>query len=122
MSAMQSSSVPPIASAAFAEQQDEGVVRRRVQVGAAAAASEADRKGLEDGAAPGGKLVSIGEVNQHKSQGDAWVVVDGVVYDISHFVDAHPGGVEVSYNPRPLSLHPMQMHKISAGVHQFLCR
>lgn len=35
------------------------------------------------------------EISKHKSETDAWVVVDGVVYDITRFVDTHPGGVEV---------------------------
>ncbi|KAG0504993.1 hypothetical protein M758_N003300 [Ceratodon purpureus] len=105
-----SSAIPLMAS--LAEQQpsqgeppklEEGAVRRR-QVGAAAPAaapeafsaalSESGKKGLEDGIA-GNKLVSLAEIGKHKSESDLWVVVDGVVYDISRFVDTHPGGVEV---------------------------
>jgi cytochrome b involved in lipid metabolism len=38
---------------------------------------------------------TIEEVNKHKSQGDLWVVYNGQVYDVSKFVDEHPGGEEV---------------------------
>lgn len=81
------SSAAPL-MARFAEQQpEEGALV------APEASSEAGRKGLEDGV---DKLVSMADVSKHESQGDAWVVVDGVVYDISLFVDTHPGGVEVT--------------------------
>ncbi|EGP92702.1 unnamed protein product [Zymoseptoria tritici ST99CH_1A5] len=32
------------------------------------------------------------EVQKHTSEEDLWVIVDHVVYDLSDFVDAHPGG------------------------------
>jgi cytochrome b involved in lipid metabolism len=92
------STAPAMSSAAplmarFEEQQpEEGAAAALV---APEASSEAGRKGLEDGVAGNDKLVSMADVSKHKSQGDAWVVVDGVVYDISLFVDTHPGGVEV---------------------------
>ncbi|KAF8420179.1 cytochrome b5 [Tirmania nivea] len=35
------------------------------------------------------------EVSAHNSKKDLWVVIDGKVYDISAFVDEHPGGEEV---------------------------
>jgi len=35
------------------------------------------------------------EVSAHNSKKDLWVVIDGKVYDISPFVDEHPGGEEV---------------------------
>jgi cytochrome b involved in lipid metabolism len=35
---------------------------------------------------------TLQEVAQHNVSGDAWVVVDDKVYDLSDFVSAHPGG------------------------------
>lgn len=35
------------------------------------------------------------EVTKHQSPTDAWVVLDGRVYDITTFVKSHPGGVGV---------------------------
>lgn len=35
---------------------------------------------------------SLAEVAKHNKDGDAWLVVDGVVYDVSRFAGMHPGG------------------------------
>ena len=51
--------------------------------------SEAGRKVLED------KALTAAEISKHKRDEDAWIVVDGVVYDITSFLQTHPGGVEV---------------------------
>ncbi|KAI0869863.1 mitochondrial cytochrome-like protein b2 [Hypoxylon argillaceum] len=39
--------------------------------------------------------VSVEEVSAHRSINDIWLVVDGVVYDLSEFAPSHPGGVDV---------------------------
>lgn len=43
----------------------------------------------------GGRVVSVQEVQKHQSPGDLWVVIHGKVYDVSHFMDEHPGGSDV---------------------------
>ena len=35
------------------------------------------------------------EVARHSTRGDAWVVVDGLVYDVSKFARMHPGGERI---------------------------
>lgn len=35
---------------------------------------------------------TLEEIHTHNSEKDAWVVVDGVVYDVSKFAEFHPGG------------------------------
>ncbi|KAA0175652.1 hypothetical protein FNF27_02734 [Cafeteria roenbergensis] len=35
---------------------------------------------------------SRAEVAQHNTDGDAWLIVDGKVHDVTYFVDTHPGG------------------------------
>jgi cytochrome b involved in lipid metabolism len=35
------------------------------------------------------------EVQQHTSPGDLWLVIDRKVYDVSRWMDEHPGGPEV---------------------------
>ncbi|KAI1193815.1 mitochondrial cytochrome-like protein b2 [Nemania serpens] len=42
-----------------------------------------------------GRPVSVEEVSAHQSIDDLWLVVDGVVYDMSEFAPQHPGGVDV---------------------------
>ena len=32
------------------------------------------------------------EVEKHNSLESCWTVIDGLVYDITHFVPSHPGG------------------------------
>lgn len=32
---------------------------------------------------------------QHNKEDDLWIIIDSYVYDLSDFVDAHPGGMAV---------------------------
>ncbi|CAO3585163.1 unnamed protein product [Absidia cylindrospora] len=41
------------------------------------------------------KLYTFEEVSQHKTREDLWMIIDNKVYDITAFVDEHPGGEEV---------------------------
>lgn len=36
---------------------------------------------------------SLAEVASHKTKSDCWVVLHGIVYDVTEFLDQHPGGV-----------------------------
>jgi cytochrome b involved in lipid metabolism len=42
-----------------------------------------------------GSTYTWGEVRQHTSPGDLWLVIDKKVYDVSRWMDEHPGGPEV---------------------------
>ncbi|KAI5449682.1 hypothetical protein NCC49_004143 [Naganishia albida] len=35
------------------------------------------------------------EVGKHNKEGDVWVIVDSIVYDLSKFAEIHPGGISV---------------------------
>ncbi|KAG1139093.1 hypothetical protein G6F37_011642 [Rhizopus arrhizus] len=39
------------------------------------------------------KLFEESEVGLHNSAKDLWIIIDGVVYDLSRFTDLHPGGL-----------------------------
>eukprot|EP00759_Apiculatamorpha_spiralis_P015906 PhF_6_TR22378/c0_g1_i2/m.31736 len=39
--------------------------------------------------------IPASEVAKHKREGDAWVVIKGCVYDVSKFLQDHPGGVDI---------------------------
>lgn len=41
------------------------------------------------------KLVSMQEAAQHNTRDDCWVVIDGKVYDVTSYLDEHPGGDDV---------------------------
>ena len=43
----------------------------------------------------GGKTVTAAEVAKHNSASDCWIIVDGVAYDVTHFLSEHPGGKKV---------------------------
>lgn len=36
--------------------------------------------------------VNFNEINKHKSKSSLWTVYKGKVYDVTHFIDMHPGG------------------------------
>ncbi|MCF7862315.1 hypothetical protein K9M79_08825 [Candidatus Woesearchaeota archaeon] len=36
---------------------------------------------------------TLNNVADHASEGDCWLVIDGMVYDVSDFVASHPGGI-----------------------------
>jgi L-lactate dehydrogenase (cytochrome) len=37
-------------------------------------------------------LIAVKEIRRHDSPADIWIVVDGVVWDITSFAPLHPGG------------------------------
>lgn len=41
------------------------------------------------------KEFSMNEVTQHSSKEDCWTVISGNVYDLTEFVNRHPGGDEI---------------------------
>ncbi|KAK4357981.1 hypothetical protein RND71_023591 [Anisodus tanguticus] len=41
------------------------------------------------------KLFTMEETSQHNTKDDCWVVIDGKVYDVSSYLDEHPGGDDI---------------------------
>ncbi|GAA5950115.1 hypothetical protein JCM3765_004201 [Sporobolomyces pararoseus] len=44
------------------------------------------------------KAISATEVEKHKSADSAWVIIEGNVYDVTEFLEDHPGGKKVLLN------------------------
>ncbi|KAK1272439.1 Cytochrome b5 isoform B [Acorus gramineus] len=44
------------------------------------------------------KIFSMQEISQHNERDDCWVVIDGKVYDVTSYMDEHPGGDDVLVN------------------------
>lgn len=41
---------------------------------------------------------SYEEVTRHNKEGDTWVIHGGKVYDVSNFLERHPGGKDILLN------------------------
>ncbi|KAG4111036.1 hypothetical protein Goshw_029318 [Gossypium schwendimanii] len=41
------------------------------------------------------KLYTMQEASQHNTKDDCWIVIDGKVYDVTSYLDEHPGGDDV---------------------------
>ncbi|XWS34209.1 hypothetical protein CRYUN_Cryun21dG0020800 [Craigia yunnanensis] len=41
------------------------------------------------------KLYTMQEASQHNTKDDCWVVIDGKVYDVTSYLDEHPGGDDI---------------------------
>ncbi|RWR77192.1 cytochrome b5-like protein isoform X1 [Cinnamomum micranthum f. kanehirae] len=41
------------------------------------------------------KLYTMKEAAQHNTHSDCWVVIDGKVYDVTDYLDKHPGGDDI---------------------------
>ena len=40
------------------------------------------------------KLYRLSEINKHTDEDDCWIIIHGKVYNVTDFVDNHPGGPE----------------------------
>nr|GMD28012.1 cytochrome B5 [Ipomoea batatas] len=43
----------------------------------------------------GSKVYTLAQVSQHNNAKDCWLIIDGKVYDVTKFLEDHPGGDEV---------------------------
>ena len=41
------------------------------------------------------KTFTYAQVAEHTSEDDCWMVISGKVYDVTKFLDEHPGGPEI---------------------------
>ncbi|AQZ13889.1 CYB5 (YNL111C) [Zygosaccharomyces parabailii] len=41
------------------------------------------------------KIYTFEQVAEHNTPQDAWLIIDGKVYDVTAFVEEHPGGDEI---------------------------
>lgn len=73
------------------------------EAGAAWRAASAEEKAVYEQrqrrlASFGGRAFSVDEVAQHNKGSDCWLIVDDKVYDVSEFVEGHPGGYAILNN------------------------
>lgn len=51
-----------------------------------------DAPAAADSTSSAGPLFSLAEVAKHNTTESAWIVIDGVVYDVTNYAKKHPGG------------------------------
>eukprot|EP00038_Savillea_parva_P007501 m.170615 g.170615 ORF g.170615 m.170615 type:complete len:99 (+) comp13265_c0_seq1:2-298(+) len=56
---------------------------------------------------------AMSEVARHKTKTDCWVAIDGKVYDVTKFLDDHPGGKKaiLIYAGKDATEQFMMMHR-----------
>ena len=45
-------------------------------------------------APPAPRAITLAEAQEHMSEKDCWLIMDGKVYDVTPFLDEHPGGFD----------------------------
>jgi cytochrome-b5 reductase len=43
-------------------------------------------------------VYTLQEVKKHASPTDAWIIIHGNVYDVTKYLNTHPGGLYILYN------------------------
>jgi cytochrome b involved in lipid metabolism len=56
---------------------------------AAVAAGAEESKGSDE------RVYRLADLKTHNTEEDCWISINGVVYDVTEFLDNHPGGPEV---------------------------
>ena len=46
-------------------------------------------------AAGGTKVFTLEECKAHRTEKDCWLIIHGKVYDVTEFLDEHPGGDQI---------------------------
>ena len=51
--------------------------------------------GQSDSTQPSTKTYSLADVSKHKTQNDCWIVINSNVYNVTSYLDFHPGGADM---------------------------
>ncbi|KAJ3064234.1 hypothetical protein HDU99_004528, partial [Rhizoclosmatium hyalinum] len=69
------------------------------------------------------KTFSRDEVSRHNKADDLWIVIDSVVYDLTRFLPAHPGGehvlIEVAGKDATEEFYSLHRHEILKKFSKF---
>ena len=65
--------------------------------------------GTSKEALAGKKVYSLSEAKDHTTEEDCWVVIFGKVYDVTKFLDEHPGGYDIILTNTGVLGFPLQV-------------
>ncbi|KAJ3334550.1 hypothetical protein HDU93_007760 [Gonapodya sp. JEL0774] len=67
------------------------------------------------------KSFTTSEVAQHDRDGNAWIIIDGDVYDVSKFAQEHPGGKKIllKYAGKDASKEFRQFHNVDLVINTY---
>ena len=57
--------------------------------------SSASQTSNTDNSTSGSKSYSLAELSKHKSASDCWLAINGNVYNVTQYLDFHPGGADI---------------------------
>lgn len=64
------------------------------------------------------KMYAVKDLKQHTTEDDCWIAISGKVYDVTHFLDEHPGGFDIivtntgAFLPCYAVLHFVSIHNL----------
>lgn len=50
---------------------------------------------VQNGSQSDKKIITLQDCKAHNKEEDCWLVISGKVYDVTEFLDEHPGGFDI---------------------------
>ncbi|KAI8514315.1 fatty acid desaturase [Branchiostoma belcheri] len=86
------------------------------------APQEKEKIPAANGAPPRDRLLTWADVRSHDNKDDMWFVIDGLVYDVTHWAKRHPGGAKIlrHYAGQDASEAWLSFHNDKALVQKYM--
>ncbi len=68
-----------------------------------------------------GKTFGLADCKQHTTEKDCWLIIGGKVYNVTDFLDEHPGGFDIiisATGKSALVLQAVLLQQCAAWLHQ----
>ncbi|CAH9073598.1 unnamed protein product [Cuscuta europaea] len=67
----------------------------------------------------GSKVYSLAEISEHNNNKDCWLLIGGKIYDVTKFLEDHPGGDDVLLSATGMMLHSKRVCVLKIPVWEF---